>query len=275
MGCLIADLVWFQAGRWWGKRVLEIFCRFNSDPHSCSERARTVFARWGLRVLTVAKFIPGLDALMPPLAGLEGASVIEFSIFDGIGSLLWSSAYCFLGYSFADRLDVVANTLNRVSGALILIIAAPFLCYLLWRIAEVIRTMRRLHLRTISPGLLETRLNSGKKIAVLDLLLCENGTGSSAGPGIPGAIRVDPVRLRRSARVHVPEDVDIVLYCSSPKEITSARVAIALRHKGIDRVWVLDGGLKEWMRTRHPTTTELADPNQAATRFGITIAQNS
>lgn len=271
-GCLVADFAWFQAGRWWGSRILRILCSFSSDRRYCVQRAREVFARWGLRTLVIAKFIPGLDGLTPPLAGLEGAGTIEFLLFDAIGSVLWSSTYCLTGYLFADHVEVVAAALRRISTTLAALLIVPLFCYLLWRVWELIRMVRQLRIRTVSPALLEEKLRSGQKIAVLDLLLCEGESLTAPGPAIPDAIRVDPTRLRKAPRVHVPDDVQMVLYCSSPKEIASARVAVALRHKGIRKVWVLEGGLQGWRDSGFPVTTDLPNPEEMSARFGITVA---
>jgi 3-mercaptopyruvate sulfurtransferase SseA len=126
-------------------------------------------------------------------------------------------------------------------------------------------------MRTISPELLREKLAARKKVAVLDLILCETDAQPDSTPGIPSAIRIDPARLRSSNKVRVPADVEIVLYCSSPKEVTSARVAISLRHKGVRSVWVLEGGLKAWQKLNLPTTMKLGDAEETAARFGIQV----
>ena len=161
-----------------------------------------------------AKFVPGLDVLMPPLAGALNGATVSFLLFDAVGAFLWSAGYCFVGYLFADHLDIVAATLGRMSRILAILIAGV-LCYLLWRAWELLRTMRELRLRTISPAALEEKLQAGKKVAVLDLLDVEGRENTTTIPGIAGAARVSPTPLRNSAKVRVPSDVQIVLYCSS------------------------------------------------------------
>jgi len=203
---------------------------------------------------------------------MQGASVLEFLSFDAVGALLWSSAYCLIGYVFVDRVNIVAADLHRVSGTLAIVLGIPFACYLLWRAWELFRMVHQLRIRTISPALLQEKLAAGKKVAVLDLILCEADALPDTTPGIPGAIRVDPARLRTSSKVHVPDDVELVLYCSSPKEVTSARVAVSLRHKGFRKVWVLEGGLKAWQRLNLPVKTKLGNPQETAARFGIEVA---
>ena len=108
VGCVVADLVWFPTGRRWGSRIIRLRCSLTADPRYCILRARSSFDRWGLPFLMVVKFLPGLDAITPPLAGTEGASRAAFLCFDAVGALLWSSLYAGLGYFFAGSLDSVA-----------------------------------------------------------------------------------------------------------------------------------------------------------------------
>src|SRR5215468_4904614 len=270
VGSLAADYAWFMAGRWGGLRVVRTLCAFSANGQHSAVRARTLFARWGLPGVVFAKFVPGLDGLMPPLAGALNVTTVLFLFFDAVGALLWSAGYCFVGYEFADRLDIVASMLGRISGILAILLGCV-LCYLIWRAWELIGMMRQLRLRVVSPALLYQNLHSGKKVAVLDLLDIEGQESAKAIPGIPGAARISPAPLRSSAKVRVPSDVQIVLYCSSPSQITSARTALALRRKGIANVWVLQGGLKAWRELGLPVTTNLSSPEDVAARFGIEL----
>ena len=272
VGCLLADYAWFLAGRWWGHRVVRALCAFSTDGQQCAGRARRLFARRGLPSLMFAKFVPGLDGLMPPLAGMLNAASVPFLLYDAAGAIFWTAGYCFVGYLFADRLDIVAATLDRISGSLAILLAGV-LCYFIWRACELLRTMRRLRLRAVSPALLHRKLQAGQKVAVLDLLDLEGHEDTTTIPGIPGAARISPIPLRRSAKVRVPPDVQMVLCCSSPNQITSARTALSLRRKGISNVWVLDGGLQAWRELDLPVTMKLSSPVELAARFGVELAE--
>ena len=273
VGSLLADYAWFIAGRRWGHRILvRGLCAFSTDGQRCAVRARRLFARWGLPSLTLAKFVPGMDGLMPPVAGMLNAASVPFLLFDAAGALFWSAGYCFLGYLFADRLEIVAATLGRVTGILAILLACV-LCYFIWRAWELLHTMRQLRLRTISPILLQKKLQTGKRVAVLDLLEVEGQEYANTLPGIPGAARISPIRLRSSGKVRVPPDIETVLYCSSPNQITSARTAVALRHKGISNTWVLEGGLKAWRELGLPVTNELSSAAEVAARFGVVLPE--
>jgi rhodanese-related sulfurtransferase len=210
--------------------------------------------------------------LMPPLAGMADGGTLPFLLFDTAGAVFWSTAYCLVGYLFADHLDILATTLARTSRILAILLVGVF-CYLLWRAWELLRAIRNLRLRTISPVVLEGKLQAGERVAVLDLLDVEGQENPTVIAGIPGAARISPAPLRSSAKVQVPPDVQIVLYCSSPNEITSARTAVALRHKGISNVWVLQGGLKSWRQLGFPVTTSLSSAAEVAARFGVELPE--
>jgi membrane protein DedA with SNARE-associated domain/rhodanese-related sulfurtransferase len=269
LGCLAGDLLWFEAGRHWGSQIMRILCAFSSDPHYCAQRAHKVFGRWGLRSLILAKFIPGLDGVTPPLAGIEGSARSAFLTYDILGSFLWSAFYAGFGYLFANRLTLIAASMSRFGAVLAAVIGIPLTCYVVWRIVIMAHMLRHLRLRRITPLLLNEKITAGELIAVIDLLDFEDGHGDRAG--IPGAVRMDPARLRGRLRVVVPENLGLVLYCSSSGELTSARVAVALEKKGISNVWVLEGGLMAWKKEGLPVTLRLSTSAEAAERFGIKI----
>jgi membrane protein DedA with SNARE-associated domain len=62
--------------------------------------AHEKFRRYGLPVLCVAKFFPGVDGVIPPLLGAEGVSLASFLALDVVGSFLWSASFVGLGYIF-------------------------------------------------------------------------------------------------------------------------------------------------------------------------------
>src|SRR5205809_2318091 len=87
-GSLVADVIWFYLGRHYGNRVLKLLCRISLEPDSCVRRTQNVFTRYGMRGVVVAKFIPGLSTLAPPLAGSSGVSAARLFSFDGARSSL-------------------------------------------------------------------------------------------------------------------------------------------------------------------------------------------
>jgi membrane protein DedA with SNARE-associated domain/rhodanese-related sulfurtransferase len=268
-GCLLADGFWFWLGRRWGSGVIRLVCSLSSDPKHSRERADRVFAQWGLRLLLVAKFIPGLDGVSPPLAGAGGATVGGFLAYDTAGSVLWTGAYVLLGFGFWRQIDRVMFFIDRFGKSVAIVVGVPLLLYILWRALHLIRIIRHLRLRRISPAMLQSRIDAGEKLAIFDLLDYEASEGSIAG--IPSAFRVDPTKLRTSPRLVVPEGIGIVLYCSSRNEFVSARVAEALSHRGFSDVWVLEGGLEAWVLAGYAVSFTMPTGEEVAERLGIIL----
>src|SRR3974377_62467 len=103
-GCVLADWAWYEAGRRWGNSVLHFLHRLAPDPDAADRRAREKFARYGPPLLVLDKFVPGLDAVVPPLAGTSGTSRVRFLRLETAGACLWAVGYAGLGYTFSQAL---------------------------------------------------------------------------------------------------------------------------------------------------------------------------
>ncbi len=270
LGCVLADLVWFEAGRACGRRVLRLLCTLATDPSFCIRQGRVVFERRGVRLLLIAKFIPGLDGIAPPLAGMLGATRAAFLFNDAGGAFLWAGLYISCGFLFAASLDRVERYISVYATALILVFGVPLVLLFVWKLVQLVRMIQSLRHRQITPEQLKERLNHGDKIAIIDLLRFEEDP--QAVSGIPGAMRIDPRELRRKRQIRVPDDVDVVVYCRSQNSFVSARVAASMRRLGVQCVHVLKGGLEAWKAGGFPLSDELPDPNVELRRLGVEMS---
>ncbi len=91
-GALLADSIWYLVGRWKGKGVLTHLCRVSFNPDACLERAVDGFHRRMAATVLFAKFLPGVNTIMPPLAGVSAVPISVFLLLDLAGSLLWAGA---------------------------------------------------------------------------------------------------------------------------------------------------------------------------------------
>jgi len=134
--CTLADLVWYEAGRRGGDKVLHFMHRFTRDPDFHDRRAKRIFNRYGLPLLLVAKFVPGLDAVGPPLAGTARASLIQFLAFDAAGAGLYACVYGGLGYILSHDLDRAAAYVSK-AGTLFAGLALVGICvYIAHRLVQ-------------------------------------------------------------------------------------------------------------------------------------------
>ena len=74
----LSDAFWFELGRARRDRVLRLLCRLSLEPDSCVRKTEEAFVRRGPNTLLVAKFVPGLNTVAPPLAGIIGMSRVRF-----------------------------------------------------------------------------------------------------------------------------------------------------------------------------------------------------
>jgi membrane protein DedA with SNARE-associated domain len=137
LGCLAADSLWFWFGRRWGSRAVRLVCGFTTDPRGSFRNAQEKFRRYGFGILCVAKLLPPLGGVTPPLAGAQGLSLSGFLAFDAVGSLLWSSFYVALGYLLSDQVDVAIGWARHFGTILGIAIGAPIALYVFWRGPEL------------------------------------------------------------------------------------------------------------------------------------------
>lgn len=270
LGAVAGDALWFEAGRHWGSHILRLLTSLSDDPKALSLRARSVFARFGLISLLFAKFIPGLDGITPPLAGMEGTRRVLFVLFDAGGSLLWAAAYIAIGLCFSRQVDKVLAFVQTSERLLLFVVVLPSLVYAGWRTFVILGMLRRLRTRHISPALLKAkRLDEPGRVVVIDLLGFQETVGQPVG--IPGAVRVDPTRLRNKTIIDYPSGMSFVLYTSNSSAYRCARVALTLKRRGVEDVWILEGGIRNWIEAGLPTTDQLLTEDQAIAQYGLRI----
>ncbi|HET6170620.1 MAG TPA: VTT domain-containing protein [Terracidiphilus sp.] len=248
-GSLAADTGWFLIGRRFGHHVLRILCKLSMEPTVCVRKTQDSFGRRRAVTLMIAKFVPGLATLAPPVAGENGMGYASFLLFDGIGASLWIGTLLAIGRLFGDALKRDPNLLDwfgRFSGGLLILGIFGFFIARLYRRQSF---LRKLVESRLEPEELKRQLDAGEPVFIVDLrhpleLLPDPFT-------LPGALHFSPDAL--SARIHeIPRDRDIVLYCTCPSEATAAKTAMTLHKLGIERVRPLRGGFDEWKRLGYP-----------------------
>jgi membrane protein DedA with SNARE-associated domain/rhodanese-related sulfurtransferase len=255
---LTADSSWFFVGRKHGHRLLRLLCKLSMEPTVCVRKTQDSFGRRRAVTLLIAKFVPGLALLAPPVAGQNGMSYGEFLLFDGIGATAWVGALLMIGRLFGDALKRDPSLLNwvgRFSGALLVVGILGFI------VARIIRrriALKELAAARLEPEELKRQLDAGELVYIVDLrhpleLLPDPFT-------LPGALLFSPDSL--AARHHeIPRDRDVVLFCTCPSEATAAKTAMTLIKLGIERVRPLRGGYDEWKRLGFPVdAVQLARP---------------
>jgi len=211
VGALSSDLTWYCIGRQRGSPVLQWLCRISFEPDSCVRKTQGTFEKYGVRALLVAKFVPGLNTVASPLAGIVRMEWGRFVLFDGIGILGWAGAWLMLGSLFAGQIQVIAFWASRLGGWLLVLLLASWGAWLLYKWQDRRRFLRKLSIARIQPEELWARMAAGESMTIVDL---RHPLDFEADPElVPGAIRMSPDEV--SQRHHeIPRDQEMILYCT-------------------------------------------------------------
>lgn len=249
IACLLADAFWFYLGRYRGNQVLGLLCRISLEPDSCVRRTQNVFTKYGLPGVLVAKFVPGMSTVAPPVAGMSKVGAGRFLFVDGLGSALYAGCLLGFGYFFNRQIDQILAAVGRIGGSalsLLATLAALFIAYKFWQRQWLLHELRTAR---ITASELREMLQAGQKPLIFDLR--SNAAVEEDPVVIQGAVHlgVEEINTRLN---QFPKDRDIIVYCSCPNEVSSARLALQLKRKGFTRVRPLLGGIDAWREQNYP-----------------------
>ena len=269
----LGDLAWFWAGRRFGHRVLSLMCRVSLSPDSCVRQTEATFERRGVGTLVIAKFVPGLSTVAPPLAGALGMRVPSFLVFNGAGSALWAGAGLLGGLLFHDQIDTLFAGIAALGGYALAALGLLLGLYILFRWYDRRRFYRALEMARISADELHRLMSEGDYPVILDV---RSRTHREVDPRlIPGARPVDLEDLD-SALAELPGGREVIVYCACPNEASAVKVARMLAARGHTRVRPLSGGLDAWaaagFQFQHPGEVAVVVVSQpdAGTALGTT-----
>jgi membrane protein DedA with SNARE-associated domain/rhodanese-related sulfurtransferase len=248
-GSVLADLIWFYLGRREGTRVLNFLCRISLEPDSCVRRTQDLFTKYGMKGVLVAKFIPGLNTVAPPLAGGSGVSAPRFFLFDSLGAFLYTGCFILVGAIFKRQLDQVIAALSSLGASAVALVVGLFALYIGYKFFQRHRLLKELRTTRITVDELYKKLQTGDTPVIVDL---RSTAELQRDPALIQGARHMTLDEFKSWQREIPQDREIVLYCSCPNEVTSARMALLLRRNGIKRVRPLLGGLDAWRERNYP-----------------------
>jgi membrane protein DedA with SNARE-associated domain/rhodanese-related sulfurtransferase len=249
---VIGDSVWFWAGRRYGGATLKTLCRLSLSRDTCVKKTERFFGRWGVRVLTVSKLVPGLSLLSVPMAGAVGTPYRAFVAHDGVGAAIWATLGLGLGVIVSRQVDWMFATIGRLGHAGILVVVALLAVYAAYR------WMRRRALKNklidvrIAVDELQELMSREPAPVILDIRSDEK---RQLDPYvIPGTRFADERRLDEIVAAY-RLDQKVVIYCSCPNEVSAAWMAKKMIELGFRDVLPLKGGIDAWREAGKEVTT--------------------
>ncbi|WP_175718266.1 DedA family protein/thiosulfate sulfurtransferase GlpE [Burkholderia anthina] len=256
LGALIGDTAWYLAGRRYGGTTLKTICRLSLSRDTCVRKTERFFGRYGVRVLAVARFIPGLSLVSVPMAGALGTRYRTFAGYDALGAALWTIVGLVAGLVFYRQIDWLFAGASRLGRAVLLVIVALLAIYAAVRWMRRRALIRQLASARIGVDELELLLRDPVAPVVLDVRSPEH---RKLDPfTIPGAQFADERHIE-DIIARYPFSQKFVVYCSCPNEVTAALMAKRLLDAGFTDALPLRGGLDAWRDTGRQLTSLLEE----------------
>ena len=251
VACILGDTFWFYLGRRHGARVLSLLCRLSLKKDSCVRRTHNAFTRYGLRGLLVAKFVPGLNTVASPFAGMAGVGLNQFVAVDMVGSIAYAACTIGVGYFFSAQVAQIGAAIARFGVGALEVLLAVVILYVAFKYWQRQRVLRKLRMARITVADLYQKMEAGENPFILDL---RSLAELKANPSIiRGAIHIELDKLTDNSD-QLPRDRDIVAYCSCPNEFTAAHTAMVLKKRGFTRIRPLLGGISAWRAQNYPVS---------------------
>lgn len=208
---VMGNIVWYFLGRRHGGGILKFLCRISVEPDSCVSRTQNLFTRYGTKALIVAKFIPGLNTVAAPLAGVSGVRFSKFLVLITAGLLLWILPYLTLGYLFRHQLEAAAAWASSMGSSLVWIVAALVAGYAAFKFARRWQLLRKLRMARVKPHEVKSMMDRRVPLVLVDL---RNPIAVLSLPAtIPGSLLMLPDQVERR-HAEIARDRDVVLYCA-------------------------------------------------------------
>ncbi len=240
----LGDAAWYVAGRLHGHRVLRLLCRISLSPDTCVRQSESTFTRYGIATLVIAKFVPGLSTLAPPLAGALGMKPSAFMLFNTAGAVLWAGAALLLGLLFAAQIDAVLDALAEMGIYAAALVAVLLALYIGWRWLDRRRALRQLQSERVAPEDLLAMLDRGDAVTVVDV---RSGLITEAEPvRIPGALHIELEQIGEHLH-RLPRDLPLIVYCACPNDVSAVRAALKMHAAGLKHARPLRGGIDGWL----------------------------
>ena len=244
---VIADWMWYLAGRAFGYRVLSGLCKLSINPGSCVSQTEARFVRWGLGSLVVAKFIPGFSTVAPPIAGSLRMALPGFLLAAAAGAALWAGLALGAGWILRREVQTVISALDEQAGSVLVVVVGVVAIWLSWKLWQKYRFRQWSAVPHITPAELLAAMEAQQPLLLLDLR--GHSMVAETGP-IVGATIAEHDRLL-DAVGNWPRNQPIVTLCACPENAGAVQAARRLLAEGYLSVRPLRGGYEAWLAARN------------------------
>ncbi len=209
---LLGDTLLYLLGRHTGWWLLGILCRVALNPETCILRSAESFYRRGRVTLVIAKFLPGINTMAPPLAGSMNMRLGQFLRLDLAGALLYAVAFGAVGFLFSSLVERIVHGVETLGGVVKWALIAGIVAYIGYRAYVYWKHRKYRVVPRVQVDEVAAKLASNPELVIV-------ADVRSHGYYNPGALRIkDSIRLepnKLADMMHeLPREKEIYLYCT-------------------------------------------------------------
>ena len=132
VGAVVGDAVSFWFGHVWKEKIREIwpFSRYTS----MLDKGEAFFRKHGGKSVFIGRFIPGVKAVVPGVAGMMGMSVVRFTVINVVSAFAWAGAHIIPSIALGRGFDLARSANPRLAVLLVAVLVVLALAWYLTRI---------------------------------------------------------------------------------------------------------------------------------------------
>ncbi|WP_020561031.1 bifunctional DedA family/phosphatase PAP2 family protein [Thiofilum flexile] len=135
LGAIVGDAVSYWIGHHYRERLYGVwpFSRYQSLLH----KGQDYFTHHGGKSVVIGRFIPGVKAVVPGIAGMMGMNPLRFSVLNAVSAFAWAATHLLPSMSAGWLLALLAGVSRRLAVTVGLLLLLGML--LIWLVNRVIR----------------------------------------------------------------------------------------------------------------------------------------
>ena len=118
LGAIAGDAISYWIGHTYKEHIRQVwpFSRYTG----LLDRGEAYFARHGGKSVFIGRFIPGIKAVVPGIAGIVGMNPVRFTVINVVSAIAWTASHLLPGIGIGRGIDVVSSGNPRLLELFIL-----------------------------------------------------------------------------------------------------------------------------------------------------------
>jgi membrane protein DedA with SNARE-associated domain/membrane-associated phospholipid phosphatase len=133
IAAIVGDAGGYWLGRTGGRPLLERYGRWLRLDANKLDRIEAFFAKYGAKTVFFGRFIGVLRTYSAFFAGISKMPYGIFTLYNGLGGIIWAILVGILGYVFGQNLPLVERVVRDVGWGVLLVVGFFVLAVVVWR----------------------------------------------------------------------------------------------------------------------------------------------